>query len=133
MSDSAITKGFLAAGLMNLTAVPLFSLGLTNTYLGELSPQVFSQFGLGMIMVWGAAYISVAWRFRDVRWLIGVFAVEKLIYSVTWFVWLAGHQLGAVYERSTLTGVFYTIYGPNDILFMLFFGYVFVKTGSRPP
>lgn len=135
MSDDAITKGFLLAGLMNILAVPLFSLGLTNRYLSELSPQVFSQFGLGMIMVWGAAYVAVAWRFREVRWLVAVFAIEKLIYTVSWFVWLAAHagQLGAIYGRSPLTGVFYTIYGPNDLLFGLFFAYVFIRTGRAAP
>ncbi len=129
-TDKRLTRGFLAAGLMNLSTVPLFSLGLTNQYLSELSPQVFSQFGLGMVMLWGVAYITVAWRYRDVRWLVAVFAIEKLIYVISWFVWLAGHELSTVYERSLLTGVFYTGYGPSDILFGLFFAYVFIRTSS---
>ena len=77
-APSWIPKGFLLAGAVNFGGVLLFSQGLTNAYLSELYPQVFSTFGLVVILLWGLAYVATAGIYRQARWLVGVFAVEKL-------------------------------------------------------
>ena len=122
-----ITRGFLAAGLVNVIGVLIFSLAFTNTYLSELYPQVFSSFGLVVIILWGIAYIAVSQSYRHVRWLIAVFTLEKLVYVISWIVWLGqnGAQLPIIFDTSSITGIFYATYGVFDIIFGLFFLRVF--------
>lgn len=50
--------------------------------MAETDSVVASNFGLVMIIVWGIAYISVAKTYQDVKWLVGVFALEKFIYGI---------------------------------------------------
>ena len=38
---------------------------------------------------------------------------------------LQDHNLASVYQQDLLAGVFYSIYGLNDLIFMLFFALVF--------
>ena len=85
-----------------------------------------------VIVLWGLAYVATAGIYRQARWLVGLFAVEKLAYFGTWVFWLAryGSELPIVFEMSPLTWVFYVIYGPNDLIFSVFFGWVFLR-GSR--
>jgi hypothetical protein len=124
-----LTWGFVAAGFMNIVGVLLFSRGFTNDYLIELSPNEFSRFGLLVIVIWGLAYLGVARSYPAVPALVLVFALEKAIYTATWFIWLAKHAgaFGMIWERDPLTAVFYAIYGPNDLLFGLFFAWVGFK------
>ena len=135
-----IHRGFVAAGAVNILGVLLFSKGLTNAYLSELDPQVFSTFGLKVIIVWGLAYLAVGRCYREayptgsgqaVRWVVAVFTLEKLLYFAAWVIWMSKHRsdLGAIFEASPLTGTFYVIYGPNDLLFAVFFGWVFWRAG----
>lgn len=122
--------GFLAAGLMNIVGVLLFSRGLTDDHIGELYPEVFGRCGLICIMLWGLAYIAVARRHEAVPLLLLVFAVEKAVYTATWFIWINEHG-GSwidIWKVDPLTAVFYAIYGPNDLLFGLFFAWRWVAT-----
>jgi hypothetical protein len=133
-ANPRITAGFWAAGGMNIGGVLIFSLGFTNTYLSELFPAVFAPFGLVGILLWGAAYLAVSRSYAAVPALVAVFAVEKAVYTCTWFVWLAEHgaELPAIFARSPVTGVFYVIYGPNDLLFGVFFAWVAWRTWNTP-
>ena len=128
MNQSLITKGFIAAGIMNIGGVLLFSRVFTNAAINQADPVVMSNFGLLMIMVWGLAYISVYKAYEKARWIVAVFTLEKLVYVVIWSIWISGNDLAALYSTDLFAGVFYTIYGVNDLLFMLFFGWVFVQT-----
>ena len=96
-----IPFGFRLAGAANIVGVLLFSLAFTNERLIELSPAVLSRFGLISIMLWGLAYFSVASSYSAVPFLIGVFALEKLIYVVSWLVWIREHgqELSAPFHR----------------------------------
>lgn len=120
---------FILAGVLNIAGIPLFSLGFTNRYLVELYPSVFSMFGLYTIILWGIAYIVAAPRYGRFPGIVLVFALEKLGYGLTWLPWIVRHggDLGAIFERSWLTGVFYVIYGPIDLGFGLFFVWVFIQ------
>ena len=68
IKDSTITKGFIIAGLMNMSAL-IFSRFFTNSTIPEFDPIVMSNFGLLMIVVWGLAYISIAKKFHNIKWL----------------------------------------------------------------
>ncbi len=131
MNSKKITLGFVTAGLMNIIAILIFSKFFTNDVIPETDPVVMSNFGMLMIMVWGLAYISVSKSYNSeasgVKWLVLVFAIEKLIYGIAWILWLSTNSISEVYEQDIFAGVFFSIYGLNDLLFCFFFSYVFVK------
>jgi len=127
MKRATVRQGFIAAGIMNIGGVLLFSRGLSNQVMLQVDPVVMGLFGLVMIMVWGLAYLAVADRYDQVPWLVGVFCLEKFIYASVWALWMAAHldTLGTIYDQDLFAGIFYTIYGINDLVFALFFAWVF--------
>lgn len=106
---------------MNVGGVLLFSKGFTNDALNEADPIVMSNFGLVMITVWGLAYAAAATIRAKIPWLLAAFALEKLVYVSVWVRWLSANDLSSLYEKDLFAGVFYSIYGLNDMVFMLFF------------
>ena len=131
MNANLVRNGFIPAALMNIGGVLLFSRAFTNDAINQADPVVMSNFGLLMIVVWGLAYLGAAFIQGNLRWLGAAFAVEKLVYVVAWGLWMSTHSLGAVYEQDLFAGVFYSIYGLNDLAFMLFFGWVFLSQRSQ--
>ncbi len=127
LKNSTITKGFIAAAIMNIGGVLIFSKFFTNSVISDFDPVVMSNFGLLMIVVWGFAYLSISKHYSKVKWLVGIFAVEKFIYGFVWTKWLLNNDLSAVYSKDTMAGVFYTIYGINDWVFSIFFFYIFLN------
>ena len=128
ITDTTITKGFVAAGLMN-ASVLIFSRLFTNPIIAKFDPDVMSNFGLVMILIWGFAYVSVAKNYDQVKWLVGVFALEKLIYGCIWINWLMTNSVAEVFEEDAMAGAFYSIYGMNDWMFFAFFLMVFIRAG----
>lgn len=126
ISNNTISKGFIAAGVINLSVL-IFSRFLTNATIPEVDPSVMSVFGMIMIVLWGLAYIAVASHFTQIKWLVGVFALEKLAYGIVWMKWIMGNSLTEVFEKDVMAGMFYASYGLNDLLFFLFFSFVFVR------
>lgn len=128
-----ITWGYLAAAAMNIGGALLFSRGFTNTALNAADPVVMSNFGLLMIVVWGLLYAAAGLGDGRLRWISGALAVEKLVYVVVWLRWqmAASPSLAEVYAQDLFAGVFYTIYGVNDLVFMVFFAWVFLRGGRR--
>ena len=127
MTDKMIQKGFIAAGLSNILGVMVCSKAFTNDVMMAAQPDVMGYFGLISIVLWGFAYIGVSNSYNQVRWLVGVFVIEKLAYVIAWLAFITSRSLSSTYEQDILAGVFYTIYGANDFIFMLFFGFVFLK------
>ncbi len=125
MNRTLIRNGLIAAGFMNIAGVLLFSRVFTNVAINSADPVVMSNFGLLMIAVWGLAYLGAAAVTSSIKWLVGAFALEKLVYVVIWFRWLSENSLAQLYSTDFFAGVFYSIYGANDLVFMLFFGWVF--------
>ncbi len=125
MNKSIYKKGIIAAGLSNILGVLIFSRFFTNESINLADPVVMSTFGLVMIIVWGLAYISVANGFEKVKWLFAVFAVEKLIYGLIWINWIFSNDIRILYKQDLMAGIFYSIYGLNDLIFMVFFTFVF--------
>ncbi len=125
LTDTTISKGFIIAGLMNMSVL-IFSRFFSNPTINEYDPMVMSNFGLLMIVVWGLAYMSIAKNFHYVKWLVGVFAIEKFIYGYVWANWMINNNIKEVYEKDVMAGIFYTVYGINDWLFFIFFAFVFI-------
>ena len=124
MNKKLVTNGLLAAGFMNVFGVLVFSRLFSNVAINEADPAVMSNFGLLMITVWGLAYIGAATISANIKWLAGVFAVEKLVYVAVWLAGQSSNSLTELYSKDLFAGVFYTIYGVNDAVFMLFFAWV---------
>jgi hypothetical protein len=130
MNQKLIKNGFILAALMNFSVL-VFSRGFTNVAINEADPIVMSNFGLLMIVMWGVVYLSAVTVISNIKWIAGAFALEKLIYGVVWIKWLLGNSLEAVYSTDIFAGVFYSIYGLNDFLFMVFFAWVFFSSTSK--
>lgn len=126
ITNTTITKGFIISGLMNATVL-ISSRLFTNSTIPEFDHNVLSNFGLLMIVIWGIAYIAVAKNFYQVKWLVGVFAIEKFIYGFVWINWLLKNNISDVFEKDKMAGMFYASYGVNDWIFFAFFLYVFIR------
>jgi len=124
MNQKSIKNRFILAALMNFSVL-IFSRGFTNIAINAADPVVMSNFGLLMIVMWALAYLAASRVNSSIKWIAGTFALEKLIYGVTWVKWLLENDLAAVYATDIFAGLFYSIYGFNDFLFMAFFTYVF--------
>ena len=126
MNKKLVKNGLIVATLMNIGGVLIFSRAFTNVAINNADPVVMSNFGLVMIVVWGLAYLGAAAIDSNIKWLVGAFAVEKLVYVVVWVMWHSGNSLTQLYATDVFAGIFYSIYGINDFLFMLFFARVFL-------
>ena len=82
MNRNLVKNGLIAAGLMNIVGVLVFSRAFTNLAINNADPVVMSNFGLLMIAVWGLAYLGAATISSNIKWLVGAFALEKLVYVV---------------------------------------------------
>ncbi len=110
--------------ILGVAGVLLFSRLLTNTAINEADPVVMSNFSLVMITVWGLAYMGAASSGANVRWLAAAFAVEKLVYVVVWVMWHSKNSVGRLVTTDLFAGVCFSIYGLNDLVFMVFFSWV---------
>ena len=54
----------------------------------------------------------------------GRICIGEAGYVVVWVTWLSANSLQQLYAKDVFAGVFYSIYGLNDFVFMLFFGWV---------
>ena len=127
--NSIITKGFWLAGAYNVAGILIFSKFFTNSLLSSLDPAVFSWLGLISITLWGLAYCSVAKSYQSVPYLVLVFSVEKMLYTMTWLKWLSKNwsTLPSLFSESPLTATAYSIYGAGDFAFGVFFLWVAIK------
>lgn len=126
-----IALGFKLAAAYNLAIIPL-SQGFGDA-LGRVDP-LFAPAGCVAVLLWGAAYFSIAHRFHLVPGLVLVFAIEKAFYGLHWLAWMSERsaELPTMLETDPLTGIFYSTYGAGDFAFMAFFGWVAyrVRTGT---
>ncbi len=132
MPTNIFKIGIILAACANFSVL-IFSRGFSNTALNSADPIVMSNFGLLMIILWGLTYLACLTLKGNIKWLLGVFVLEKLIYVVLWVIWLFTHSLQAVYAKDYLAGIFYSIYGLNDLLFMLFFSWAFLTQHKLDP
>ena len=126
LSKELIKKGMYLSGISNIAGVLVFSRFFTNKTINEADPVTMSNFGLLMIVVWGLVFLAVVAKWEQLKWVIGVFVIEKFIYGITWGKWIMNNDLSSVYKKDTMAGIFYTIYGPNDWFFFMFYLIVFI-------
>ena len=126
LSKELIKKGMYLSGISNIAGVLVFSRFFTNKTINEADPVTMSNFGLLMIVVWGLVFLAVVAKWEQLKWVIGAFVIEKLIYGITWGKWIMNNDLSSVYKKDTMAGIFYTIYGPNDWFFFMFYLIVFI-------
>ena len=121
-----ITIGFLIAGCVNFFGSLLVSTGFTNRLPASLDPVVFSNFGFVAIMLWGLAYVAVSRSYQRVPYLVMVFALEKVIYTITWLLWISrsADRIPGLFSTSPLTAAFFSTYGVVDFSFGVFFACV---------
>ena len=129
-SDRAITRGFVLAGAVNVFGMLLVSKLFTNSLLSVTDPVVFSWLGQVAIVLWGLAYWAVARQYRHVPYVVVVFFIEKMVYALTWLLFLLqnGPSLTSIASESLLTAIFFGVYGAGDFAFGLFFGWVALKS-----
>lgn len=115
-------------GAINIGGVLLFSQGLQSDTLGTVQPGVLSVWGLLAIMLWGMAYWAASASATPNRTLLGVFALEKLLYVGAWISlvislpdWLE------LWASDPLATLFLAIYGLNDLLFAVVFALLAIK------
>ena len=125
VNTNILRNGLVAAGLMNIGGVVVFSRAFTNRPITDADPVVMSNFGLLMIAVWGLAYWGAATVHSNTKWLVGAFALEKSVYVVVWSNWITKNSLPELYSKDVFAGIYYSIYGLNDLAFMLFFMWAF--------
>ena len=125
MSNKAIQNIFYLSGFINIVGTIVLSKFFTNQALIDADPIVMSSFGLILITVWGLAFLAVGSNFQNNKWIIGVFAIEKISYVIAWCIWFANNELMPLFEQDIFAGIFYSVYGLNDFLFFVFFMYVF--------
>ena len=129
LSDRAITRGFVLAGAVNVFGMLVVSKLFTNSLLNATDPAVFSWLGQVAIVLWGLAYWAVTQPYRHVPYLVLVFFIEKMVYTVIWLLWLVqnGDSLTSIASESLMTAIFFGMYGAGDLAFGLFFGWVALK------
>lgn len=111
----------IAAGAVNILGVPLFSRLFSNELLNAVDPATMSNFGLVMIMVWGLLFLALAFNASNGPLVFGALAIEKLCYVVAWTKTMLATDIGALLRQDALTGVFYAVYGLNDLAFAVLF------------
>lgn len=126
LSPKAISMGFIMAGLYNLVGILGFTQFFTDPTLRNTDPLVFSWLSQIGIILWGVAYLSQTKNYRYNPILISVFCIEKMLYAFAWVLWLvkSGDMLGALFQQSSMIGLFFAIYGLGDFLFGVFFGII---------
>ena len=115
---------YYSAAFVNTIGVFVLSQGLTSQALMDTDPTLFSRFGLVMIMMWGVCYYACAQAAYTHRSISVSFALEKLIYVCMWIMFILGPvDWSQLYERDLLAGLFYSIYGVIDAIYLTLFLY----------
>ena len=127
MNPKVATGIFLSAAFANIVGVLVFCKGFTNTTLNEADPVMFSNFGLLMLMVWGLTYLAAARYAPKVPLVALAFAVEKAVYVMCWIRWINNHKdtLPELFAQDLFAGLFLSIYGGVDFIYMLLFAWTF--------
>lgn len=128
-----LSKGLIAAGLFNILGAATFTRGFRDFSVGDYFPDLFSMWGMALIVVWGLAFMAVSRGYREVRGLLLVFTLEKVFYFGSWCWWQWHHflDLPAIWKENPLAGFFYSAYGPLDLAFGFLFLGLFFSAGRK--
>ena len=116
------------AGAYNLSII-VFCRGFTSKCFFQGDPNLFDVKGVLFVLLWGAAYLSVASEYASVPYAFLVFTLEKLFYGVYWINWLRKrNQWVHKVQGDALANTFFHIYGLGDILSGLAFFLIFITS-----
>jgi hypothetical protein len=118
----------ILSGLLNILGALIFTKFFTHPIIVEQHPEVMSFFGMFMLMIWGILMLVMAFNYTSAPNILLVLALEKFIYVIVWVNWILGNSLEEVFQKDVLSGIFYSIYGPNDLIFLLVFLFIYRKT-----
>ena len=129
MKEKYIKNFFYLAGAVNILGTLTLSRFFTNESLVQIDPTIISSSGLILIIVWGLAFLATSNHYQKNRWIVGVFALEKITYVAMWCYWYftKDYTFKSLFDLDFMTGFFYATFGLNDLLFLCFFCYVFFK------
>lgn len=124
MAFKIIPSVYYTAAFANTIGVLIFTKGLTNQTLINSHPTLFSQFGIIMVMVWGLCYLACTQAAQVQKRISLIFALEKCVYLISWVLLLqSDFDWESLYQQDVLAGLFYSIYGVVDGIYMLLFLY----------
>ena len=106
---------YLVAGLLNTLGLLIFNGFYTNESLTK--EPIFMIESQILIHLWGFVYIAASQKYDDLPWINLILSVEKIIYFVFWCIYIPNHAN----TGNILTDIFYTIYGPVDLIFAVVF------------
>ena len=110
------TIATILAAAYNLSIL-VVTRGFSNDQFFKVDP-LFDKNGCALVIVWGLAYLSAAWNWKDVPFLFLVFALEKIFYTVHWWKWLGKKDAWReVAEKDPSANSFFNMYGAGDALF----------------
>lgn len=118
----------ITGGLSNTIGVLVFSRFFTNEAIAYFHPKVMSNFGLLMLMPWGVLMFIMVRYYKILPQLLLILALEKIIYVVVWVKWILHNDLRSVFEVDLMAGIFYSVFGVNDMLFFIAFVYIYFNT-----
>ena len=123
MKEKYIKNFFYLAGAVNILGTLTLSRFFTNESLVQIDPTIISSSGLILIIVWGLAFLATSNHYQKNRWIVGVFALEKITYVAMWCYWYftKDYTLKSLFDLDFMTGFFYATFGLNDLLFLCFF------------
>ena len=139
-SSSNITILFYCAGVMNVIGLLVFNnLYYDANVIESALPDVFSIFSQILIQLWGLAYIGTAKHWKRMPFLCFVFFIEKMLFSYIWAIFILDETnrnkvINSIANMEKLqANLFLLLFGVNDILFGLVFGYAALNGGAISP
>ena len=123
----------VTGGLSNTLGVLVFSRFFTNEAIVYFHPNVMSNFGLLMLMPWGLLMFIMVCYYKILPQVLLILALEKIIYVVVWVEWILRNNLKSVFEVDLMAGIFYSVFGVNDMLFFVAFLYIYFNTNKLLP
>ena len=129
MNTNIIRYGMILCGLVNIVAILFFSMFFTNPSISKFQPEVMSNFGLFMIIVWGLVFIAPASKIEFVPNILLAFAFEKLTYTSIWLLWWKDNfaTFDFSFQQDILSSGFQVLYGMNDFIWFIFFLWAYLK------
>lgn len=129
MNTNIIRYGMILCGMVNIVAILFFSMFFTNPNISKFQPEVMSNFGLFIIIVWGLVFIAPASKIEFVPNLLLAFVFQKLTYTLVWLFWWKDNYAAFDFQfkQDILASAFQVLYGMNDFIWFVFFLWAYLK------
>ena len=82
--STGVTIGFAVCAAINILSAAKHLMMPASAPVLKAWPGLFGRAGYGGVLLWGLAYLSVAWAYPSCPWTVLAFGVEKLYYTWAW-------------------------------------------------